>query len=185
MLTPALTKLRGSVAVLVFPFVLGLAFYASSSLAHRAGTAWSPKPDWQRPTRLIIRDVPTMRLAPTQTGPLATGCNAATPSGLGYAWLVRGGKSAVHPGPHDNVDVRYGGWDLNGHVLPGMPNGGRARFRVDQLIPGWVEGLQMMTENDRIRLCVPESLAYNGRADAPAGMLVFEIELLAINRPRD
>ena len=57
MLAPVLTKLRGSVAVLVFPFVLGLAFAATSSLAHRAGTEWSPKPSWQKPAdaRVIPR----------------------------------------------------------------------------------------------------------------------------------
>jgi hypothetical protein len=47
MLAPVLTKLRGSVMVLVFPFVLGLVFAATSSLAHRAGETWSPKPSWE------------------------------------------------------------------------------------------------------------------------------------------
>jgi hypothetical protein len=58
MLAPALTKLRGSVAVLVFPFVLGLAFAVTSSLAHRAGETWSPKPSWEKPDVAQARVIP-------------------------------------------------------------------------------------------------------------------------------
>jgi hypothetical protein len=46
MLTPVSTRPRLSVGVLIFPFLCALVFYATSSLARHAGTAWSPQPDW-------------------------------------------------------------------------------------------------------------------------------------------
>ena len=53
-------------------------------------------------------------------------------------------------------------------------------FGLDEVIPGWTEGVQMMVEGEKRRLWIPQSLAYQGRAGAPAGMLVFDVELLKI-----
>ena len=58
MLAPVLSKLRGSMAVVVFPLVLGLAFAATSSLAHCAGTKWSPKPSWEKHDDVQARVIP-------------------------------------------------------------------------------------------------------------------------------
>jgi len=52
-------------------------------------------------------------------------------------------------------------------------------MRLDEVIKGWSEGVPMMTEGERMRLWVPEKLAYEGKSD-PKGMLVFDIELVAI-----
>jgi hypothetical protein len=65
MLAPVLTKLRGGVAVLVYPFVLGLTFAAAVYVAHLAGDAWSPEPSWAK------REAPQVRVIPR--------CHADTP----------------------------------------------------------------------------------------------------------
>jgi peptidylprolyl isomerase len=53
-------------------------------------------------------------------------------------------------------------------------------FGLNQVIPGWTEGVQLMVEGEKTRFWIPEELAYKGRPGAPQGMLVFEIELLKI-----
>jgi peptidylprolyl isomerase len=53
-------------------------------------------------------------------------------------------------------------------------------FGLNQVIAGWTEGVQLMVEGERRRLWIPEKLAYKGMPGAPAGMLVFDVELIAI-----
>ena len=53
---------------------------------------------------------------------------------------------------------------------------------VSHLIPGWAEGLQLMAEGDKARLWIPEALGYKGQPGAPAGMLVYDVELLQVMR---
>ena len=60
-------------------------------------------------------------------------------------------------------------------VTKGKP----ASFRVDRVIAGFGEGLQLMVPGEKRRLWIPEALAYKG-AREPKGMLVFDIELLAM-----
>ena len=55
-----------------------------------------------------------------------------------------------------------------------------SEFAVNEVIPGWTEALQMMVEGEKRRLWIPETLAYGGRPGAPAGMLVFDVELIRI-----
>ena len=47
------------------------------------------------------------------------------------------------------------------------------------MIAGWTEGLQLMVVGEKRRLWIPESLAYQGRPGKPAGMLVFDVELIS------
>jgi FKBP-type peptidyl-prolyl cis-trans isomerase len=62
-----------------------------------------------------------------------------------------------------------------------VQRGEPATFSLDEVIPGWTEGLQMMVEGEKRRFWIPESLAYNGQAGKPAGMLVFDVELIRID----
>ena len=48
------------------------------------------------------------------------------------------------------------------------------------VIPGWTEGVQLMVEGEKTRFWIPQKLAYDGQAGAPAGMLVFDVELISI-----
>jgi peptidylprolyl isomerase len=61
-----------------------------------------------------------------------------------------------------------------------VQRGTPSTFGVDRVIDGWTEGLQMMVEGEKRRLWVPESLAYQGQSGHPAGMLVFDVELIKI-----
>jgi peptidylprolyl isomerase len=51
-------------------------------------------------------------------------------------------------------------------------------FALNQVIPGWTEAVQLMVVGEKRIVWIPEELAYKGQPGAPAGMLVFEIELL-------
>ena len=59
-------------------------------------------------------------------------------------------------------------------VVRGEP----VRLPLDRVIQGWTEGLQLMTVGETRRMWIPEELAYQGREGRPAGMLVFDVELL-------
>jgi peptidylprolyl isomerase len=61
-------------------------------------------------------------------------------------------------------------------VARGMP----VTLTLDDVIRGWSEGLQLMVEGERTRFWVPQNLAYKGEPGAPRGMLVFDIDLIAI-----
>jgi len=61
-------------------------------------------------------------------------------------------------------------------VIRGKP----VTLELSSFIPGWSEGVALMVEGQRMRLWIPESLAYKGEAGQPRGMLVFDVELLKI-----
>lgn len=109
-----------------------------------------------------------------------------TTSGLAYKVLKKG-TSQEHPNPWDSVSVHYTGWTTDGKMFDSSVSRGQpASFPVQGVIPGWIEGLQLMAVGDKFRLWVPVELAYKGRPGAPAGMLVFDVELLEIkpgNKP--
>jgi len=103
-----------------------------------------------------------------------------TPSGLAYKVLVAG-KGTTHPKKRDTVVVDYTGWTTDGAMFDSSTMRGEpAEFRLDAVIPGWTEGVQLMTEGEKVRFWIPEKLAYKGRAGAPQGMLVFDVELIKI-----
>ncbi len=104
-----------------------------------------------------------------------------TKSGLAYKVLTPGtGKE--HPNAKSRVSVNYSGWTTDGKMFDSSVMRGRpASFGLDQVIEGWTEGVQLMTIGEKTRFWIPEKLAYKGRPGAPAGMLVFDIELVAVH----
>ncbi|HXJ22016.1 MAG TPA: FKBP-type peptidyl-prolyl cis-trans isomerase [Polyangia bacterium] len=108
-----------------------------------------------------------------------------TASGLASKVLYKG-KGKDHPGPHDRVTVNYTGWTPDGKMFDSsIPGGEPARFPLDAVIPGWTEGLQLMVKGEKRRLWIPSKLAYGDtpeRPGAPAGPLVFDVELLDIKK---
>jgi FKBP-type peptidyl-prolyl cis-trans isomerase len=79
------------------------------------------------------------------------------------------------------VTVHYTGWTTDGQMFDSsIVRGEPASFRLDEVIAGWTEGVQMMVEGETRRLWIPEPLAYGGRPGAPQGMLVFDVELIRI-----
>ncbi len=103
-----------------------------------------------------------------------------TESGLAYLTLVPGTGSR-HPEDADRVSVNYTGWTTDGQMFDSsITRGQAATFGVSQVIAGWTEMLKLMTAGQKVRVWIPEDLAYRGRPGAPAGMLVFEVELIGI-----
>ena len=91
--------------------------------------------------------------------------------------------SAEQPEEQDTVRVHYTGWTTDGKMFDSSVTRGQpAMFPLRNVIPGWTEGLQLMKTGEKRRFWIPEDLAYKGRPGAPAGMLVFEVELLDIAR---
>src|SRR5262249_43429977 len=100
-----------------------------------------------------------------------------TASGLSYK-VLKDGVGGRHPRPTGSVTVNYTGWTTDGKMFDSsIVRGEPSTFQVDQVIPGWTEGLQLMYEGERTRFWIPENIAYKGKS-APYGMLVFDVELL-------
>jgi len=78
--------------------------------------------------------------------------------------------------------VHYSGWTTDGKGFDSsVARGQPATFPLDRVISGWTEGLQLMVEGEERRFWIPVELAYQGRPGKPAGMLVFDVELLKID----
>jgi peptidylprolyl isomerase len=103
-----------------------------------------------------------------------------TDSGLAYKVLKKG-TGTTHPQASARVEVHYTGWTTDGKMFDSsVVRGAPATFGVGQVIPGWTEALQLMVEGETTRVWIPEELAYKGQPGRPAGMLVFDVELLKI-----
>jgi len=103
-----------------------------------------------------------------------------TASGLASK-LLTPGTGDKKPTEFDKVKVHYTGWTTDGKMFDSsVKRGAPATFGVKGVIPGWTEGLQLMTTGEKRRLWIPEELAYKGRPGSPQGMLVFDVELLEI-----
>ena len=103
-----------------------------------------------------------------------------TASGLAYK-ILKKGAGKVHPTADDRVEVQYTGWTTDGKMFDSsIPRGKPISFGLKQVIAGWTEGMQLLSEGDTARFWIPEDLAYKGRPGAPAGMLVFDVQLLKI-----
>lgn len=106
-----------------------------------------------------------------------------TATGLAYK-VLHAGPGGSRPSATSMVAVHYTGWTTDGKKFDSsLDRGEPARFPLNGVIAGWTEGLQLMAKGDRYRFWIPEALAYKGSAGAPAGMLVFDVELLDIVDP--
>ena len=106
-----------------------------------------------------------------------------TESGLQYEVLESGKGDS--PKASDNVEVHYTGKLIDGTVFDSsVERGVPASFGVTQVIPGWVEALQLMHEGDKWRLYIPSDLAYGpngaGGVIGPNMTLIFDVELLRV-----
>ncbi|PCJ48324.1 MAG: peptidylprolyl isomerase [Gammaproteobacteria bacterium] len=106
-----------------------------------------------------------------------------TASGLQYLVLTQG-QGDKHPGPRDKVTVHYHGSLLDGTVFDSSVERGESiSFALNQVIPGWTEGVQLMVEGEKTQLFIPSNLAYGNRATGkiePGSLLIFEVELISI-----
>jgi len=113
-----------------------------------------------------------------------------TSSGLASQVLSPGKPDGSSPGPSSSVKVQYTGWkSSNGEMfdstyLKNQP----AEFKVNEVIPGWTEGLQLMKAGERRRIWIPGAMAYGEESQEdgsgrPYGDLVFDVELVEVENP--
>jgi FKBP-type peptidyl-prolyl cis-trans isomerase len=107
-----------------------------------------------------------------------------TESGLQYEVVQEG--SGKKPAGQDQVKVHYHGTLIDGTIFDSSVDRGEpTSFGVHQVIPGWTEALQLMSEGSKYRLYIPQHLAYGahphpGGAIKPFMTLIFDVELLEI-----
>lgn len=105
-----------------------------------------------------------------------------TASGLQYEILEPG--AGKRPGPQDQVTVHYRGTLIDGKEFDSSHKRGEpASFRLDGVIKGWSEGLQLMQEGGKARFVIPPTLAYGDRGPLGHRTLIFDVELLAVAPP--
>ncbi len=107
-----------------------------------------------------------------------------TASGLQYQ-VLKHGTGTVSPKATDTVTVNYEGKLLDGTVFDSsIARGQPASFPLNQVIPGWTEGLQLMKAGDKFKFVIPANLAYGANSPSPTippnSTLVFEVELISI-----
>lgn len=105
-----------------------------------------------------------------------------TESGLQYK-VVKMGKGKK-PSATDRVKVHYHGTLIDGKVFDSsVERGEPALFALNQVIPGWTEGLQLMPVGSKFTFYIPSELAYGDRETGeikPFSALIFDVELLSI-----
>jgi FKBP-type peptidyl-prolyl cis-trans isomerase len=106
------------------------------------------------------------------------------PSGLAYKILEKG-SGKEHPTAASRVTMHYTGWTKAGKMFDSsVLRGSPLTIGLNQVIPGWTQGVPMMVVGDKMRLWIPADLAYGKkppRPSDPAGDLVFELELIAFH----
>ncbi len=106
-----------------------------------------------------------------------------TKSGLQYKVLQEG--DGLQPTAKDTVVVHYKGTLIDGKVFDSsIERGQPAQFLVGGVIPGWIEGLQLMKEGGKYMLYIPSDLAYGDRQAGPTipagSALIFEVNLIKV-----
>ncbi len=140
-----------------------------------------------RPKGMLVFDVQLLKIKVKPSPPTAPSDLSAPPaharveaSGLASV-VLRPGGGGVHPTLGQPVVVHYTGWTTDGRMFDSSVVRGRPiTLTRTQVIPGWNEALGLMVAGEKRRVWIPESLAYKGRPGRPQGMLVFDIELLAL-----
>jgi len=110
-----------------------------------------------------------------------------TASGLQYEVLKEG--TGPSPKATDTVTVNYKGTLMDGTTFDSSYDRGQpATFVLNQVIPGWTEGVQLMKPGGKYKFYIPSNLAYGEQAPpqiGPNAPLVFEVELLSIGEPKE
>ena len=152
--------------------------------------AYGDRPRMGAPAGDLVFDVELLEIkAPPKPPPVPADVKAPpagakkTASGLAYR-VIKAGTGKQSPKATDTVVVNYSGWTPDGKMFDSsITHGEPASFRLNQVIKGWTEGVQLMKVGDTARFWIPGNLAYGDkptRPGAPSGMLVFDIELIAV-----
>lgn len=105
-----------------------------------------------------------------------------SPSGLQYKIITEG--TGAKPTLTDTVTVNYRGTLIDGTEFDSSYKRGQpAKFKLDQVVKGWTEGLQLLKQGSKAQLVIPPTLGYGERGAGPIGpnsTLIFEVELVGI-----
>jgi FKBP-type peptidyl-prolyl cis-trans isomerase len=105
-------------------------------------------------------------------------------SGLQYKVLAEG--NGITPAPEDTIEVHYKGTLIDGTQFDSSYDRNEtATLALNNFIPGWVEGMQKVSEGGKIELYIPAELAYGNQqmgAIKPGSTLIFEVELIKIKK---
>src|SRR5688500_14824812 len=114
---------------------------------------------------------------PDLTSPPGDAAKAA--SGL-ISKVLTPGTGTRKPDATDIVPVNYTGWVVSdGRMFDSsIARGAASTFPLAKVMAGWRECVQLMTVGEKRRCWIPESLAYKGQVGRPAGIVVFDVELL-------
>lgn len=139
-----------------------------------------------KPAGMVVFDVELLDFTEVEAPPpdvaAVPGDAQRTSSGLATK-VIKAGQGTEHPDSKSTVTVHYSGWTTDGKMFDSsVVRGQPATFPLDQVIAGWTEGVQLMVVGEKRRLWIPEKLAYQGQPGKPGGMLVFDVELLRIDK---
>jgi peptidylprolyl isomerase len=133
------------------------------------------------------RPAPTPQPAPPVPEDVKAAPKTAKKTASGLAYRVLKPGTGASPSATDRVTVHYSGWTTDGKMFDSsVTRGEPTTFPLNGVIKGWTEGVQLMKVGEKTRFWIPGELAYGDkptRPGAPAGMLVFDIELIGINQP--
>jgi FKBP-type peptidyl-prolyl cis-trans isomerase len=148
---------------------------AAAKPATKTAAAAAPAADGPKPGDLPAP--PDVAAAPADA--------TKTESGLSFKVLVKG-TGTEKPAAEDTVKVHYTGWTTDGKMFDSSVKRGKpTEFPLNGVIKGWTEGVGLMTIGEKRRFWIPGNLAYGEtprRPGAPAGTLVFDVELLEIKK---
>lgn len=131
---------------------------------------------------VTFTDRRTLQYDTGQTDPEIPQLFKSTSSGLRYRILRK--SEGRKPGPTSPVTVHYRGWLDNGKEFDSSYDSAPAKFRLNEVVAGWGEGLQLIGEGGMIELWIPGSLGYGkaGRDKIPPNAtLHFVVELISVN----
>ncbi len=152
-----------------------------------AGDAVAPDEETFKEAAQIVQEEVTIKLRAAGAGFLDVNKDkkgiVVTESGLQYRILKDGEGDA--PKESDQVTVHYTGKLVDGSIFDSsIARGEPAQFAVNQVIPGWIEGLQLMKPGSKFEFFIPQELAYGEQgsegAIPPYAALIFEVEMIKV-----
>jgi peptidylprolyl isomerase len=152
--------------------------------------AYGDKPNGRAPAGPLVFDFELLKII-KKPRPPATPEDLAAParntprtkSGLAYR-VLRPGTGKQHPTRSSTVEIQYSGWTAEGRLFDSTVTRDQPaviRLAAPDVIDGWKEALPRMVVGEKTRVWVPPGLGYGKRiVGGPTGMLVYDLELLAI-----
>lgn len=128
------------------------------------------------PEAQLAKDIGIIESYLSEKGLTAT----KTASGLHYI-VLEPGDNGTKPGPQTLVEVLYRGYFTNGDIFDQTTGNQTISFKLNQVITGWTEGLQLMTRGQKNTLLLPSALGYGN--NPPSGIpknavLIFDVKLV-------